>query len=366
MNMNTRPLLCLVLVWLGGWLGTAEAQLVNMEETWQEFLVNKKTSNVSNLPEPDKNAQPTNYLKYALIYANTYFCGDNINSADEMMASIEAMGSDVWSRIPGFEERYLGLKANITAYKQLDPLWRKFKADKNSVSREDVEQYADASRLCERGTITKYFYMIAHDYLCDRDLRQARSIYDTRIKRLVATTFDPNNVEGLGVEVAKMTQYWTAMDEMEPAWEAYSRTNISPGMTAEMPVYRCYIQPNIKAYLLRAMYDICTQGQPMLDKIRLLQQQTGERLPADILEKIDELEERVKAIQTDLVVLNTYWKKFTADGSTPQEGAYGYTYECDREAEVKAQLLTGFAQPCVKGEAALEAIAKIVGSTALN
>lgn len=359
-NNNTRPFLYLALLWLlSSWSWQAQAQLVNMEETWQEFLVNKKTSNVSQLPEPDKRTQPTNYLKYALISANTSFCGDNISRADELMASIEAMGSEVWLRIPGFQERYLGLKENIAAYKKLDPLWRRFKTDKTSVSREEVERYPGAARLCERGTLTKYYYMVAHDHLCERDLRQARSIFDTRIKRLVATTFDPYNVEGLGEEVTKMTQYWMAMDEMEPAWEAYSRTDISPGMTAEMPVFRCYIQPNIKAYLLKAMHNICKDGEPMLEKIQLLQRQTGEKLPSDIIDKIDELEARVKAIRTDLVVLNTYWKKFVANGNTPAEGAVGFTYECDREAEIKAYLMAGFAQPCVTGQKALDNIATI-------
>ena len=204
----------------------AHAQFVNMEETWQEFLANKKTSNISNLPKPEKS-QPANYIKYSLIYANTYLCSDNIEEADKMIQEIDAMGKEIQDRVPGFEERYTGLKKNIEAYKSLDPLWTKFKYDKTSVSKEEVQKYPEASKLCERGTLTKYFYMIAHDYLCEKDLYQARDIYDTKIKRLVATTFNPHNVEGLGEEVDKMAQYWTAMDEMEPAWEAFDATGIS-------------------------------------------------------------------------------------------------------------------------------------------
>lgn len=350
-------LLCsTILLLCFSFLGQTQAQPINMEETWKEFLENKKASSVSELPEPNKREDPVSYLKYALITGNTHFCGDNLTTAEQMIQDIESIGSATWNTIPGFDSRYEKLKSDLTAYKQLDKVWRKFRANKNSVSRNEVEQFADAGRLCEKGTLTKYYYMIAHDYLCDRDLRQARSVYDTRIKRLVATTFNPDDVEGLGPEVRKMTQYWTAMDELEPAWEAYSRTGISPGMTNEMPVYRCYIQPNIKAYLLKGMYGICKEGETMLDKIRLLQRQSGEKLPSDILEKIDELEERVKAIQTDMVVLNTYWKKFLNDGSVPQAGGYALSYECDRESDIKAQLLAGFAQPCVTGKAAIEKI----------
>lgn len=349
----------ILLLFSVAFLGQTQAQPINMEETWKEFLDNKKASSVSQLPEPNKREDPVSYLKYALITGNTYFCGDNLPHAEQMMKDIESIGSTTWNTIPGFDSRYEKFKSDLTAYKQLDKVWRRFRANKNSVSRDEVEQFADAGRLCEKGTLTKYYYMIAHDYLCDRDLRQARHTYDTKIKRLVATTFDPNTVEGLGPEVHKMTQYWTAMDELAPAWEAYSRTNISPGMTNKMPIYSCYIQPNIKAYLLKGMHNICEEGKLMLDKIKLLQRQSDEKIPSDILEKIDELEKRVKAIQTDMVVLNSYWKKFVSDGSTPQVGGYALAYECDREADVKAQLLMGFAQPCINGKEAIENIKRI-------
>ncbi|MGH1334924.1 MAG: hypothetical protein ACRBFS_02275 [Aureispira sp.] len=336
----------------------AHAQFVNMEETWQEFLVNEKTSNISQLPKPEKT-QPTNYIKYSLIYANTYLCGDNIDEADKMIQEIEAMGKDIRDRVPGFEERYQGLKKNIEAYKNLDPLWKKFKSDKTSVSRETVQKYPEASKICERGTLTKYFYMIAHDYLCEKDLYQARDIYDTKIKRLVATTFNPHDIEGLGEEVDKMAQYWTAMDEMEPAWEAFDATGISPGMNAEMPVYRCYILPNIKTYILKANYDICTQGAPLLSKIKALRRQSKEPLPSAITAHIEDIERQVKAIRTDLVVLNTYWKKFLSTGKVPSDAAYKYEFKCDREAEVKAQLLDGLTHVCEKGAEALKNIANI-------
>ncbi len=356
MMHTTRLLLLGCFFWMGA--QTAQAQFVNMEETWQEFLANKKTANISQLPKPEKS-QPANYIKYSLIYANTYLCSDNIEEADQMVKEIEAMGKAVRDRVPGFEERYEGVKKNIAAYKSLDPLWTKFKHDQTSVSKEEVQQYPEASRLCERGTLTKYFYMIAHDYLCEKDLYQARDIYNTKIKRLVATTFNPHDVEGLGEEVDKMAQYWTAMDELEPAWEAFSSTGISPGMTAEMPVYRCYILPNIKAYILKANYAICTQGEPLLDKIRVLRRQSKEPLPSDVVGYIEDIERQVKAIKTDLVVLNTYWKKFNSAGKLPSEAVYQYEFKCDREAEIKAQLLDGLNRVCEKGAEALQNIAKI-------
>lgn len=335
-----------------------QAQLVNMEETWQEFLSNKKTANISKLVQPEKS-QPANYIKYSLIYANTYFCGDNIESADEMMREIELMGKEVWDRVPGFEERYLGLKENIKAYKSLDPIWKKFMNDKTSVSKEEVEAFPEAKKICERGTLCKYFYMISYDYFCNKDLDKAREVFDRRIRKLVATTFNPKDIEGLGEEVERMTQFWDGMDELTPAWEAYMETDISPGMEAELPVIGCYVIPNMKACILKATYDICGVGEKMLTKLKDLKEKSNDPIPAEIIEKMEFIEEEVRAIKKDLAVLNTYWKKFVKNNQLPNGGAYKHEFACDREAEVKAYLMDGLSDPCMHGAEALENISKV-------
>ena len=359
MNLNKyfSALLCFCLVALVPNLLSAQ-QLVNMEETWQEFLSNDKTANISKLKKPDKS-QPANYIKYSLIYANTYFCGDNIESADEMLHEIEAIGKEVWDRVPGFEERYLGLKKNMDAYRSLEPVWEKFLKNKTSISKEDVEAFPEAKKICERGTLCKYFYMISHDYFCQKDLEKAREVFDTRIRRLVATTFNPNDIEGLGEEVERMTKFWDAMDEMTPAWEAYMETNISPGMQAEMPVIDCYVIPNMKACILKATYDICGVGEKMLNQLKDLQRKSTYPIPSDIIDKMAFIEEEVRIIKKDLAIVNTYWKKFTQTGTLPSDVAYKYEFACDREAEVKAYLMDGFMDPCMKGEEALENISTV-------
>jgi hypothetical protein len=333
-------------------------QMVNMEETWQEFLGNQKTSNISKLKKPDKS-QPANYIKYSLIYANTYFCGDNIESTDEMIHEIEAMGKEIWDRVPGFEERYLGLKENIKAYRALDPVWEKFLKNKTSVSKEDVEAFPEAKKICERGTLCKYFFMISHDHFCKKELEKAREVFDTRIRRLVATTFNPKDIEGLGEEVERMTKFWDAMDELTPAWEAYMETGISPGMVADMPVIDCYVIPNMKVCILKATYDICGVGEKMLDKIKDLQRKSTYPIPSEVMDKITFIEEEVRVIKKDLAIVNTYWKKFTQTGKLPSDVAYKYEFACDREAEIKAYLMDGFMDPCLKGEEALKNISKV-------
>ena len=337
---------------------SGQAQLVNMEETWQEFLKNKKASNISELVKPEKT-QPANYIKYCLIYANKYFCGDNVNSADEMMSEIAAMGKDVWDRVDGFEERYEGLKKKIAAYKSLVPVWDRFLDDKNSVTRQEVEEYSAAKKVCERGTLCKYFYMISHDYFCDKDLRNARQVYDSRIKKLVATTFNPDDIEGLGDEVKKMGKFWDGMDELEPAWDAYVESGVSPGMESELPVFRCYVIPNMKACVLKAMYDICGEGEEMLAKLKDFKAMSTYPVPSDIIDAMDAIEAQVRNIKKDLTVLNTFWRKFIRSNKVEPDASYKREFACDREAEVKAYLMDGFVSPCEHGKEALANISKI-------
>ena len=334
------------------------AQLVNYEETWQEFLKKEKTSNISELREPDKT-QPANYIKYSLMYANTYFCGDNIESADEMMQRIEQMGTEVQDRVPGFEERYIKLKTKVKAYHEFDPLWKKFMNDKNSVSRDDVLALPDARTVCEKGTLAKFFYMISHDYYCEGDLENAREQFDGKVRKLMATTFDYKNVEGLGDELDKMLKLWDGLDELDPAWETLMLTGVSPGLVSELPVFDCFVIPNLKACLLKATYDLCGDGEKMLKKIKALQKINSHPTPSDIIDKIEWLEEEVGKSKKDLAVLNSFWRIFTPKDILPLSANYKYEFICDREAEIKAYLMDGLSKPCENGRDALDSIAKI-------
>ena len=97
----------------------------------------------------------------------------------------------------------------------------------------------------------------------------------------------------------------------------------------------------------------------MLEKIKTLRRQSKEPLPSNVEEHIKNIEQQVKSIRTDLVVLNTYWKKFLSAGNIPSDAAYKYEFKCDREAEIKAQLLDGLTRVCEKGAEALKNIANI-------
>jgi hypothetical protein len=65
----------------------AQAELVNYEETWQKFLKEPLTSAVSKLTKPDKS-NSSDYLKYCLMTATSYFCADDLREANELMAEI--------------------------------------------------------------------------------------------------------------------------------------------------------------------------------------------------------------------------------------------------------------------------------------
>ncbi|MGH1334925.1 MAG: hypothetical protein ACRBFS_02280 [Aureispira sp.] len=348
---------CFVLLLLalpqGSW-----AQLVNMEQTWQEFLRNQKASNVSELVKPERS-QPANYIKYSLMYANTNFCADNIPEADKMMREITTIDDAVQDRIPGFRDRYALMKKKIKAYKELAPIWSRFINDKYSVTRSMVEAVPEAKKVCEKGTLAKYFYLTAHTYYCEANLEQARANFENRVLKLAKTSFNPDDVQGLSDEIEAMKKLWAGIDALNPAWDAYMKTDISPGFETTIPVFSCYTIPNIKACILRAAADFCGTGDEMLKQIRSLQKGMKHPVPAEVAKKITWLEDMVNSNNTDLAQLNKYWGTYTSAGTFPKKNSYDHTFVCDRPAEVKAYLLDGLRAPCVDGQMALDSIDRI-------
>jgi len=358
MKPHTSILFTLVLT-LVCCLPTAQAQLVNMEETWKEFLTETKTSNISKLVKPEKS-QPANYIKYSLMYANSFFCADNLVAAERNMREVESMGTAIQDKVPGFTERYEGLKVKIKAYHQLVPVWERFLKDKSSVSHEDLEKNLDAKTVCEKGTLCKYFYMKAHAYYCEGDLEKSRDHFQNRVLKLAATTFDPKSVEGLNEEIEFKKKLWAGIDELNPSWDAFIHTGVSPGFDPELlPLVPCYPIPTMKDYMLRAAADMCNTGEEMLNKIKALQESTSHEVPADLKDKIQWLEAEVAKINGDVAELNKAWELFTPNDKLDSGVQYGHVFPCDREAEVRAYIIDGLLAPCKDGLRTLDSIARI-------
>jgi hypothetical protein len=340
-------------------LPLADAQLVNYEETWQEFLKNPKTSAISKLTKPGKD-QPANYVKYCLMYANSYFCADNLQSSEEMLREVAGMGPDIQARIPGFIGKYEDLKLKVAAYKACGKVWIKF-LDGETIGIDvlEKEDVALANKVCEKGTLCKYFYMTSMYYYCKGSLEKSRGHFKNRVEKLVdKTSFEPKQVKGMEDRVKMMKKLWPAIDKLDIAWETLMNTDKSPGYTEDLPLIECYSIPTMKAYILRAMADICSVGDAMLKKIKALQKTNTHPIPVDVREKIEWLEKHVSTNNEGLAKLNKAWKAFVPDNKVAAID-YGYKFECDREAEIKAQLMDGFKDPCAQGKTALDNIEAI-------
>ena len=144
------------------------------------------------------------YAKYCLMNTNTYFCAGNISSAQEQMAEIADIGEDIYSKIPGFVEKHDMLDINIEAYHEVDKLWNNFLQNKNV----DFEALADleyAQRVCEKGTLAKYAYMMAYGNYCKGDIAEATRFFQKRVITLVEkTSLQMSDVAGLEAEVDMM------------------------------------------------------------------------------------------------------------------------------------------------------------------
>jgi hypothetical protein len=141
-------------------LPKANAQVVNFEETWLEFLKDNKISNVSKLPQPGKE-ETENFAKYCLMYANSRFCEGSFADAKGFMRKIEDVGETAYSVIPGFKERHDDLSQKMEAYLKADMLWKNFLLNK-SVDEADLDAAEMAIRVCERYFGEVFLYAGTH------------------------------------------------------------------------------------------------------------------------------------------------------------------------------------------------------------
>ncbi|MFK7810549.1 MAG: hypothetical protein AB8F74_22270 [Saprospiraceae bacterium] len=333
------------------------AQVANFEETWKEFLAKEKISNISDMTKPPKN-QKMDYAKYSLMYTNTYYCAGNISSAQNMMDEINAIGEPIYSKIPGFVEKYDMLDINIEAYHEVEKLWSSFLKNKK-VNFEALEDVSYAQKVCEKGTLAKYAYMMAYGNYCKGDMAEAKRFFNKRVLTLVEkTSLKMGDVNGLEKEVGTMKQVFAGLEKLGPAWKEYVSTGESPGFDTELPEIPCNPEPSIKAYILQAAVDVCANGTEMLEKINRLKSNSSLTLKGPLKEKLEWLESEVARYNGDVASLNKAWKEFVPDNELDQEMDFSKEY-CEKEAQIKSYIMDGTINACTKGWEMLEKVVTI-------
>lgn len=353
--MNFR-LAVLTLLLVGFLIPTANGQIVNFEETWQEFLKESKTSNISNLPQPAKE-ESKNYVKYNLMYANSRFCEGNIAKAKELMRNIQQTGATVYETIPGFKARHDDLEAKIQAAVEADGIWKNFLLN-GSVTEEELDDVPLAIRVCEKGTLAKFSYMQAHTYYCQGKTDKARERFENYTLKIVdKTSLKIEDVKGLGPKVEEMRQVFKALKILDKSWAAYIKTDISEGFEEELPEIDCYPIPSMKAYMLIAAQDVCKNGARMLKKIQALQEINTHDVPTELAEKITWLESEVANYTGDLSTLNKIWKQFVPNDNLDELIDFDLIY-CEKEAQIRSYIMNGTINVCTLGK---EMLGKIAG-----
>ncbi|MFT5264419.1 MAG: hypothetical protein ACI8YQ_003165 [Polaribacter sp.] len=336
---------------------TTSAQVANFEETWKEFLSKEKISNISDMTKPPKN-QKMDYAKYCLMYTNTYYCSGNISGAQKQMEEIRVVGEDVYTKIPGFAERHDILDINIEAYHEVNQLWNNFLKNK-TVNFEALEDLSYAQKVCEKGTLAKYAYMMAYGNYCKGDLAEAKRFFNKRVMTLVEkTSLNLSDVNGLEAEVGTMKKVLAGLNALGPAWKEYLNTDVSPGFDTELPEIACNPVPSIKAYILKAAVDVCDNGTEMLEKISTLQSNSDVTLSGPLAEKLDWLKSEVKKYNGDVATLNKAWKDFIPDNELDSELDFTKEY-CEKNAQIKSYIMDGTINACVIGWEKLEQVVTI-------
>lgn len=323
------------------------AQFVNFEETWQKFLTEDKTSDISKLPQPSKEDKQ-DYAKWCLIYATTNYCGGNLKESTKLMSEIDKVGETVYKTIPGFTDRHQLMKDNISAYKRTQYAWVNF-ISYDRISFADLKTLEDAKAVCEKGTLAKYSYMMAHAHYCDGNVPEAKKYFQDRVMRLVErTSLKVEDVERLDEMVARMKKLFKDLKAVDVAWQKYLTSGESEGFDTELDTYECNPIPNIKVYLLRGAANICDDGEEMLEKINALKEETDIELGADLKKKLAEFEKAVGQYSGDIAVLDKAWAEFMKRDTTIVRGFLGEY--CKKDAEIKAYIMEGTMFTCDFGK----------------
>jgi len=138
------------------------------------------------------------------------------------------------------------------------------------------------------------------------------------------------------------------MSKLENAWKEYLKTDVSPGLDFELPLFLCNPIPNMKEYILKGAADLCNSGPEMLGNIKNLQAKSGATLDWDMEKKLKLLEEDLEDEGAKLSALNKAWEAFIPD-NTVRLVDYGYEY-CSKEALIKAYIMDGFGSVCTFAE----------------
>lgn len=316
-------------------MGTGvQAQLINFEETWQAFLKDPLTASVSELPKPPKSSVG-DYAKYHLMYANSSFCADELIDAESYLKELKSMDQSQYDKYPGFTQRLADLEEKMKAYYKVDVLWKRH-LQKFNVSRGELEAAEEGRKVCEKGTLAKYYQMMSMAYYCEGNEAEALNQFENKAMRIVdKTSLEAADVEGLPGEIKRSRNHFKVLGQLNKAWKTYMDSDVSPGFEPEVPLYKCYTIPNMKAYMLRAMVDVCKNGSEMLEKIKELEADNTHDIPADLAEKIGWLEAEVKKYNGNLAVLNKAWGQFTSSGKVDPSLKYMGEY-CEKDAQIKA------------------------------
>ncbi len=319
------------------------AQGISFEETWKEFLANNKVTNTSELPHPGNSS--IDYPKYCLIYANTSFCGNDVNKAEDFMSKIREFGEKRYSTIPGFRTRFLDLENKMTAYFKTEELWNRFLINHN-VTLAELESAKDAVRVCEKGTLAKYTFMEAYVNYCNGKVNKAQDRFENYVLQIVdRTSLEASDVKGLEKEMRVMRKVFAGLKALKPAWRKYVATGVSPGFTIEIPELQCNLVPNMKVALLQGAADVCTIGEDKLEDIEDLIEDNNVPPGEEFNTQFKKYKKEVGAYTGNMAVLNTAWKEFVPNNYLEEPIDFTQEY-CDKEAQIKLYIMKGMLDVC--------------------
>ena len=334
------------------------AQTGNFDETWKEFLVNKSISNTSTLVKPDPRTDLDDYSKYVLMNLNNAFCQSKLDRAAHWKSELAQIDPESYKDIPGYAQRLEDIQSKMQMGDKVEALWQAFLKNR-TVDQADLSANIKAANNCEKQTLAKFSYMQAYANLCQGEVALATTIFNNRTLQLAEkTSLRVADVPGLAPEVANMKKFFRALPRLKKTWADYVETGESPGWKEDLPVYNCYPEPNIKAFILRGAADACGEAPEALTEIEALIEASGAELSETLQEQVDALRSTVSDQRTGRADLDAAWEAFLPSNEVDPDLPYGYEY-CRKLPLIRAHLMDGFAFVCETAEESLYQIKEL-------
>ncbi len=329
-----------------------------VDKVWKIFLKNGTVAMSDlNIENGGRVCEKGTLAKFSYMKYWAHYCDAEVGKAKDMFEKrvlklAEHTTLEI-KDVEGLAPKVTATKELFAGLKELGPAWKEF------IETDESPGFETDFPLMECYSIpTMKVYMLrAATDVCKNGSEMLEKI--NKLKK-TNTHKIPEDLAAKIKWLEKESGNFTGdMAKLEAAWKEFVPTDTLNKGTAGLTGEYCHKDAQIKAYTMIGTIEACDKGAQMLKNIADVQEEFEPELDDTTLEKIKNLEAKLKDYEADIEALNTTWKEFI-DGEDTLTGPYELkNFYCDKIAQVKSWAIKGHMSPCDKGKGYLTQIDKL-------